>query len=282
MGSPLAAGLFQRAIPQSGAGHNALSPQKAAANAAAFARLAGLSRLAAAEGVIDMPFQPVVDGHFLAQRPIDAIRGGSARSVATLIGTTADEWKLMAAMFADEATEAALGMRAAALCAALGAAGRGDELVRTYRDARQARGEDSSPGELWPAIVTDQMFRVPADRLADAQAAAGAPTFAYVLDWKSPTARLGACHAIDLPLMFGTLREMAAFAGDSPAACELSNRMMDAWIAFARNGDPAAPSLPAWPPYSPPDRPKMLLGADCNVVRSYHEPERAFWDGLLG
>ena len=45
-----------------------------------------------------MPFQPCIDGTLLRERPIAALRAGSAKGVAVLTGTTREEWKLFTAM----------------------------------------------------------------------------------------------------------------------------------------------------------------------------------------
>ena len=61
----------------------------------------------------------------------------------------------------------------------------------------------------------------------------------YLFSWGSPGLRgaLGACHAIELPFLFGTLDApgMRRFAGEGPEAESVSEKMMDAWIAFARS-----------------------------------------------
>jgi para-nitrobenzyl esterase len=199
MGSPLAAGLFQRAIPQSGAGHHALTLQQARANAATFAKLAGVERasraslaglsgdaiLAAqaqleasiaagmAKGLpAEIPFAPVIDGHFLRERPVDAVRGGASAGVSLLIGTTAEETRLFTAAFPDAPTpseEALVRMFAARLTHADDTE-TGRDGIRVYRQARQARGEPVGPGDLYVAIDSDFTFGIPADRLATAQA----------------------------------------------------------------------------------------------------------------
>jgi para-nitrobenzyl esterase len=56
--------------------------------------------------------------------------------------------------------------------------------------------------------------------------------------------------------------------------------MMDAWAAFARSGDPSHPGIPPWPPYAPPRRATLELGAPCRVVDAPGEARRrAFAEG---
>ncbi len=56
------------------------------------------------------------------------------------------------------------------------------------------------------------------------------------------------------------------------AARELGNRMSDAWINFARKGDPNHPGLPKWPAFKPEDGAVMVFDNKCEVR---NDPDRA-------
>ena len=199
MASPEAAGLFHKAIPQSGACHNALTLEETEATGRRFCEKLGVEpddvealRAASAADVLaasvavdplaaadfdgdpasalpEMPFQPVIDGSFLEKLPIEHVREGSAAGVATLVGSLDEEMKLMSAMGAQEApTEegviAWLGMMHPD----------GASAYATYRAARRERGEDDSPGEIMTAVIGDVMLRIPGLRLAERADLAGA------------------------------------------------------------------------------------------------------------
>jgi para-nitrobenzyl esterase len=311
MASPRASGLFRRGILQSGAAHNALSIDQAQANTAAFAQALGVERLTAdrlrsirAEDIlraqssmeasdrermgkgpaIGPRFQPVIDGHFLRERPIDAIRAGSAKDVSVLIGTTAEEWKLFAAMSPGLAkiSEDEAARRIGWLVSSDGDAERGRAILHAYRNARKARGEATETFELFVAVQTDHIFRIPADRLAEAQATHQRQVFTYRFDWRSPIGNgvLGACHALDLPFVFGTHRLVPAFAGEGPEADALAAKVGDAWIAFARADDPSTDPL-RWPPFDAERRSTMILDRKCRVEERPREAERRCWDGII-
>jgi para-nitrobenzyl esterase len=311
LASPRAAGLFRRAILQSGAAHHALSIDQARANTAAFAEALGAEELTAAhlrsipaedilraqasmeasdrermrEGpAAGLRFQPVIDGHFLPERPIDAIRAGLSKDVSTLIGTTAEEWKLFAAAWPAlvKISEDEAARQIGRLIPSDRDGERGRAMLQTYRDARKARGEATEPFEILIAAYTDHMARVPADRVAEAQAAHQRQVFAYRLDWQSPVAdgALGACHALDLPFVFGTHRLVPAFAGEGPDADALATTIGDAWLAFARTGDPSTDSL-RWPPFDTERRSTMILDRRCRVEELPREAERRCWDGII-
>jgi para-nitrobenzyl esterase len=310
MGSPLAAGLFQRAIPQSGAGHNALALEKAAETAQRFASLAGAAAptrealrdltpaaILEAQALLEaetmaamgagrppeMPFQPVIDGHFLKQLPIEAVRGGLSAGVSLLVGTTAEESRLFTAMVppAEPRDDETVARAFAARLTHAGDLETGRDAVRVYRQAREARGEPATPDDLYVAADTDYMFAIPAHRLADAQASHQPRTFAYRFDWKSPMLGgvLGACHALEIPFVFAnhTLPAVAAFAGTGALADRLSEDVSAAWLAFARHGDPSTAQL-QWPAFSS-SRSTMVLDAPCRVEERPHEAERQCWEG---
>jgi para-nitrobenzyl esterase len=72
------------------------------------------------------------------------------------------------------------------------------------------------------------------------------------------------------------------FTGVGPEADQLSRRMMDAWLAFAKRGDPSHPGIGAWPAYTPGERQTMVFGRGCGAQAAPFEEERAVWDSLLG
>ena len=300
LGLPAARGLFRRAILQSGAAHDALTRRRATelalqvldalwidrADAATLVRvpveplLLAQSAIVAANWETELAFQPVVDGDTLPARPIDAVAAGSAAGVSLLVGTNLDEMHLFMAF---DPTVAVTG-EADALrrCARIfGAEERAAAALATYRRARPA----AAVGDLWSAVLTDHDFRMPAVRLAEAQGRVQPQTWMYLFTRPSPAfgGGLGACHALEIPFVFNTLDAPGAAAftgGTTPEAKALADAMQDAWIAFARTGDPNHPGLPAWPPYEPAQRATMIFGPTCAVAADPYAEERRLWDGL--
>ncbi len=307
LGTPRAQGLFARAILQSGAASNVYDREDAQRVAETFMKELGLAAddlaglrakplaavLAAQDraaaqllGVVSqLPFQPVVDGDVLPRRPLEAIAGGLSRDVSLLIGTNLEEQKLYSPTDPKAQLLDAEGLlrRCRRTLPEPGADGlaRGEHAVRHYRAAREGR-HDVSPRELWYAIETDRWFRVPATRLAERHAAHQPATWSYLFTWKSPAlgGMLGSCHALEIPFVFGCVddRLVQRFVGDHAAVPEISRRMQDAWLAFARSGDPSHPELAAWPRYDAKTRSTMLFGEECRVEHAPFESERAFWD----
>jgi para-nitrobenzyl esterase len=107
----------------------------------------------------------------------------------------------------------------------------------------------------------------------------------YLFTWESPARRgaLGACHALELPFMFGTLAAptMDRFAGSGPDAEALAERMMDSWIAFARSGRPGHAGIPDWPGYETAHRSTLIWDRKPELAQAPLDAERAVWDAIL-
>jgi para-nitrobenzyl esterase len=297
MGLPAARGLFHKAIPQSGS-WAAKNLERANLAAEWMLKRVGVKpddidalRALAPEAMLEptagsmlavpelgsLPFVPVIDGAVLPRLPVDPVAEGGAKGIPTLIGTNLEEWKLFGGFDPAVRTlddSALLKRIGAAVGEAAGA------IVESYRSARASRGELTTAPELFMAIETDRIFRIPATRLAEAQGRHEPRVFNYIFTWKSPISILGACHAIELGFVFGTHQMIAMLCGSGPAVDALAQKTGDAWLAFARTGNPACESLGAWPAFDASGRAAMLLGAECKIEHAPMEPERRAWDQI--
>jgi para-nitrobenzyl esterase len=269
---PEARGLFQRAIVQSGTGVGALvdSPEAASRTAAELLAELGVGpgelrdlpaeriveaqiRLAARSGA-RVPYRVVVDGSPLAERPLDAVGAGSAADVPLLIGTNHDENDLFRLL---GQAEGALMLEPGALT----------EAISRYR---QRFGDEA---DLAGRVVTACDWWLPAIRYAEAQHAAGGEVWMYRLDWRSGVQGMGACHGLDLPLMFDDLdnRYFRLFVGrDTARARGVATTMHDAWVRFV-HGEPS------WPRYEPDRRTTMLFDTVSKAVEDPDRDERLLW-----
>jgi para-nitrobenzyl esterase len=228
-------------------------------------------------------YQPVADGDLIPADPFTAVADGASRGIPLLCGTNLDETKFFRAM--DPAVDTLDEVGLLARCRAMQpTAGQAERVIETYRAARQARGADPSPPELWFALSGDHRYRAPLMRQAELHAAHTPQTYAYLFTWRSPAraGRLGAAHTMEIPFVFGRLDDsgMEALTGQGRAVQRLSGQMMDAWIAFARTGDPATEALPIWPAYAADRRATMVFDAAVTVVDAPMEAERAVWTSV--
>ena len=310
LGVPRARRLFHRAILQSGACHNVASSHRATGTAEFFLNELGLhptrddaerlrelpvatlldaqrrtlGRLGFATG--GLPFQPAVDGDLMPCAPLEAVGKGDAAGIPLLVGTTRDEWKLftLADRRPRRMSEADVLKRIAKLMPGRNDDGRrhAEHALETYRRERLGRSE-LSPFEMWVAFQTDRIFRYPASRLAELQAPHETNTFSYLFTWTPPLLRdrIGACHGLELPFVFDTLRIPALRPLGLAGGRQLARSMQDAWLAFAHTGDPSSEGVGAWEAYDPEVRATMVLGRRCFVEHAPLEAERAFWEGRL-
>ncbi len=215
-----------------------------------------------------IPFSPVVDGDVLPVTPWQALADGAGRDIELLVGHTRDEQRLFTAI------DGLLGEVSEEQAAtALDVFAPGPDGARRYRDAFPAAG----PDELYELVHSDWLFRMPSLHLAEAQAAAGGRAHVYELTWPAPGMGgvLGACHGLDVPLVFGNLDrgQPAMLIGEtpSPEAEALSARMRAAWTAFAAHGDPG------WPAYDADQRLVQLFDTRPAVTAYPEEPSRLIW-----
>lgn len=299
---PKARGLFHRAILQSGAAHHVSSLEHAEKVGTIFldilgikttdaSKLRGLTEQQMLNGQVelmarardpklaigDLPLRPVVDGKVIPRLPIQTIAGGSADNVPILLGTNLDEWKVFAVLDRDLANldEAGLLRR----CQRLISGGDVTGLLEAYRQVRSQHNLPVTPAELFIAIQSDKVFRMPAIRLAEAHYRRQQMTFMYLFNWVSPLMDgvLGSCHALDLGFVFGTLD--GNFTGSGEEARALSRKMQDAWASFALHGDPSCESVGKWALYDE-RRGTMILGKQCMLVEAPYDEERRAWDGF--
>ncbi|MGW5622544.1 carboxylesterase/lipase family protein [Streptomyces olivaceus] len=215
------------------------------------------------------PYAPVVDGEILPVTPWRALASGAARDIDLLVGHNRDETRLFSALAGrlGEIDEERAG-------AALRLYAPGGEAA--YRAAFPQESAD----DLYERLQTDWLFAMPSLHLAEAHLAGGGRAHVYELTWPAPArgGALGACHALDIPLLFGTFQAGLAllqFEGAEPSAeaLDLSSRFRSSWTGFARTGDPG------WPAYDTDRRLVQILDAEPTVAPYPRETSRRLWEG---
>jgi len=259
------AAAFTRALDALGADATQLDAAPLPALLAAQDRVA--AELFATVGV--MVYAPTVDGDLLDDDVLTAAAAGRGAAIPLVLGTTRDELRL----FPDPASAALDDERLHRRVARLVPGHDGPATVDAYR---RALGAAAANGDVWEAVRTDALMRIPTVRLADTRAAREATSFLYRFDWAAPN--LGAAHAVDLPFTFGTFdREgWGAAVGADPAAEDLGRALRGSWAAFARTATPSTDTLP-WVPYEPPRRATMLFDRTSRLVDDPDAPIRTWY-----
>ncbi|GAA3866103.1 carboxylesterase family protein [Leifsonia kafniensis] len=210
-------------------------------------------------------FTLTLDSTLVPRDPATALVAGRGSSIPLLIGANTEEYRLW---FIPTGLMKKIGWLhiAAAMLKFRISPG----TVSRYRRNRPG----CSVGELFGALATDLLLRIPVNRVADARLAQprGATTHVYEFAWRSPVADLGACHALELGFVFDTLDSADAHAMGGPdAPQQLATEMHEAWVRFAKTGDPG---WPTWNAYRPV---RVWDGAGNPLVHSPREDERASW-----
>ncbi len=194
-----------------------------------------------------------------------ALERGSGRGIRLMIGTTADEfnyWKLY-----DEKMEKIIPAFLADQLFVMGLVLHNQrEVEEEFLRYRAARGLE----ENRIAFANEVLFRIPAIKMAEIQSRF-AETWMYYFTWPSAVPGLSACHAIELPFVFNTLKSRSCieFTGGAPPR-SLAERMQKTWVAFAASGNPDNSSIPAWDRYDITNRPTMVIH---NEWRLENDPE---------
>ena len=280
MGMPAAQGLFHRAATMSGQQVTASGPLHATERARAFIERTGAESL---EELLTMPAERLVDGldardpylgggvymgpvldmRWLDRHPFWPEANPLGNAIPMMLGNTHDETR-------------GLYGRDDRRIVGLGWDNLPDRLAPELRIDVLPEWVVAEYRRLFPDYTPEQVFfaATTAGRSwrgqvieAEARARAGAPGFVYQLDFASPVEPWrGAPHTLDIPLVFGTLDAPGSIAGTGPESRAVSETMMDAFLRFARTGDPG------WPVYNLPERRTMIFDRQSRVE---NDPRRA-------
>ncbi|MDM7925971.1 MAG: carboxylesterase family protein [bacterium] len=205
-------------------------------------------------------FAPSADGEVLLQQPFSPGFAELSKDVPLLIGTTLNE--LMKTVYGEK--DLTLEKARERLEKEYG--GRTDQFIGLFGKAYPGH----TPQDL---LSIDTVFRPNTIRTADARAAqASAPTYAYLLAWKSPvdSASRGSFHGLDIPLAFNTVDLRPDWTGNSKEAWELAGKMSSAWLNFAKMGNPNVKGqLPEWKPYTVKNGATMVFDNECKIVHNH-------------
>ena len=282
LGSERAQGLFQRAIPQSGAAHSTLTAEQGGIVTDLFLETMGIDSIEELESVdvedilvaqptVDQKFTkvltsvqafyPVIGNKVLPVSPLAAIESGIGAEVQVLTGSNKDESSLF---IMEEVSDNQLQRQVEAY---------GDiNLIERYR----ALLPDAGLTELAVQMSTDFIFKIPAIRLAEIRAIQGASTWLYQFDWESRSGQLKATHALEIPFCFNTLSApgVDVFVGEGDLPQNVADEMHGIWTQFILGHEPP------WPAYNMENRPTWHFDDVSSLVENGEQGLLEVWQGI--
>jgi len=284
---PTSKGLFHKGIIQSGPGINGIDRDAATEVAESMATRLGvtnggqlqqmpmediLNAMAGTGEGGDRPiarFAPVVDGHYLPAHPFDPVASPCAAGVSIMIGSNRDE----ALLFLGRDPKGGKLIEKELIERVTPIAGeKTDDVIATYKKSRPG----ASPWDLFVAISSER-FHLGSVKLADRKVTGStAPVYRYLFDFEVND-RLKAAHAMEIAFVF---RHVGNRFGAKPGAATLQDQISDAWIAFARSGNPNHPGLPVWPAYTMENRETMIFDVESRADNDPRGEEWRAWEGI--
>lgn len=288
-----AAGLFHKGVVQSGSHLRVHTRDEAAALSGALLKRLDIApsdgrklqdvpqeQLGAAQRAViaaaGYRFEPVIDGVSFKADPWRPNAPRATAKVPLMLGTTQTE--LSNQLGRDETLfsmdEAGLKSRLARVIPPEAV----DEAVRIF----SASTPSGSKAEMFFKIASWRAYITNATTMAETRHALngrGNPTWVYQVTWRSPVqgGRRFSEHTIDLPFMFDNVARAPHLTG--PASEEtrvMTEAMANAWLSFARTGNPNHKGLPDWPTYDVARRPVMLFDAPPRLADDPFRDERLF------
>jgi para-nitrobenzyl esterase len=307
--SPLARGLFSRAIIQSGGGNHGFLRETAARITERFLDFSGLARNLAA--LREAPAERILAGQLEIQR----IVGGGGQETADLLGDDAHQVKsflpVIGSQLMPELPQAAVAAGAGAGIDLLAASCRDEygmrrafgldavfteeRMLRNLRVAMTKAGKPTEPlaalyksnrpridsALIAEAFAGDYFFRIPVLRMAEGHSGGRGRT--YFCEFAYSDSAFGAGHMSELPLVFAAADSaVARLYMPSGAPEQLVEAAHRAWVTFAESGRAEVKGMPAWPEYDETTRQTMIFDhPECHVVSDPRAPEREIWQGIV-
>jgi para-nitrobenzyl esterase len=298
MAMPAAKGLFHRAIVQSGSFLRAVLPERSVIltealldelnlngsqvdqlQAVPLRKLIEAGDTALLKTHPDAPlvwshvadqlgWGPVVDGKLLPQHPFDPAAPAISAQVPMLIGTTLNEFTTALNHPEYESmTEAESKKRLAEMYG-----NNPEHIIHIFRAAHP----DAEVFDIFSLAMTAQVRQGAVIQAERKTAQGAAPAYLYWFTWKTPVldGRPRSIHCIDLPFCFDNTDRCENLTGGGPGPRTLAANVSEAWIHFARGGNPNHGGIPNWPAFSAESCPTMIFTTQCKLQNNPDKEER--------
>jgi para-nitrobenzyl esterase len=270
MSMPESAGLFQKAITESGAvsmtsGVEDCKPLTAglikSTGATSMSQLMALSSselLTLAENLKGLTNFPERDEIHIAANPYEAFAQNST-NFEIMAGTMADEVNYWALGLGAETFAEFIPLAFYQIAAGISAVNSDDGAIpETFVAEYMSEHEDATELEAMSQFLNDLLFRVPV--LTELENFAGSK---YLYYWTYPSGipGLGACHSLEVPYVLNLPAVFVPFLFDKDLAADVQ----ELWVNFAKSGRPSA----SWPSYDTTTRATMIVDEAFDVSNGH-------------
>lgn len=303
LGMPAAAGLFHKAIIQSGASLEYYTQEQSQEIASRIVKELGLNA-ASIDKIKDIPYHvllstsnkvlrtvneeylakgqsidgfqvrwgPTVDGSVIPLQPTDAGAFDVSKNIPVIIGSNKHEF-VQAFNSSEFINPASVEEAKQILYPQFG-----QETDRYIKYIRQAYPNAKRPLDL---LDVDVRGRVSTIQWASIRANYS-KVYMYLFAWESPVleGRFRSAHCLELPFVFNNISRCVEMTGGGKDAISLAKKMSGSWINFARTGSPNTTSLPAWGPYTKQSGATMLFNSTNQLVHHHDQQLMDFATGI--
>jgi para-nitrobenzyl esterase len=215
----------------------------------------------------EIMWAPLMDGDYIPVQPFGSSAPAQSKDIPVMVGTTLNEFPIIgldpklrdSKNWSFEELKAYFKQKYG---------DKADALVAAYQKAY--------PGMKYSEwLYVDSTFRPGALLTAQMKADQnGAPVYMYLFTWQSPVmdGRNRSTHCMEIPFAFYNVSITEQVHGGGKEAWAMAENVSQAWINFARYGNPNHKGMPNWPAYMRANGAAMILDNTC-VVRNHHDKE---------
>lgn len=269
--TPLAKGLFNKAILESGSFQAIRDKNTAEKITGRFLNLVGINkdnkeklfslsceeileaqnRISNSQPGMLQVFGPVIDGEVFPYEPMEAINKGVGSKVPLLIGTNLKESNLYL-LFSEDLRNKKENIVKDIF---------GNNYKNVFQSYNNIKNKDE---ETWQRVLTNYMYKLYSYRLANKFASLGEDVYLYRFDWEGT---VGPCHAQELPFVFKVTGNEPIIFNLKEEDLPLGEKMNMYWKNFIKYGNPNGDNLQAWDKLSENNKPLMVFNKEITTEK---------------
>jgi Carboxylesterase type B len=204
---------------------------------------------------------PTVDGAILPSQPFDPSAPEQSKDIPLMIGSTIHEFTESVSI--TDSRSLTMEQVKERLRKKYGS--KTDEYINSFKKAYP----NCQPIDFLDTDFTFRLSAVEQAKLKSRQQ--GAPVYVYMFAWESPVLNglFRSFHCMELPFVFNNIYNSRTLTGGTTEAYTLAEKVSDAWISFAKTGNPNTVNLPEWIPYTIDTGATMIFNNTCEIKYNF-------------